>query len=111
MSFIEVSNCAEKPVSVLICCFFELRGGEIEDVGRLDKDVANVRARRDTRPYHGISFDKETVEGDFLDEFAVIHCMVVQDCWPYGDEAVELDNLRYKPIGAGKAMEEKICEL
>ena len=107
MSFIEVSNGAEKPVSVFICCFFELRGGEIEDVGRLDKDVANVRARRDTRPYHGIGFDKETVEGDFLDEFAVIHCMVVQHGRTDGDEAIELDNLRYKPIGTRKAVEEE----
>ena len=107
MSFIEVSNCAEKPVSVFICCFFELRGGEIEDVGRLDKDVANVRARRDTRPYHGIGFDKETVEGDFLDELAVVDGMVVQHGRTDGDEAIELDNLRYKPSGTRKTMKKE----
>ena len=70
-----------------------------------------MRARRDTRPYHGIGFDKETIEGDFLDEFAVIHCMVVQDCRSYGDEAIELGNLRYKPIGTRKAMKQKRLSL
>jgi hypothetical protein len=83
-----ISHDAKEAVGVFVGDPLELRGGEIEDVGRLDKDVANVRARRDTRPYHGIGFDKETVEGDFLDEFAVIHCMVVQDCRSYGDEAI-----------------------
>ena len=105
MSFIEVSSGAEKPVSVFICCFFELRGGEIEDVGRLDKDVANVRARRG--PYHGIGFDKETVEGDFLDELAVVDGMVIQHGRTDGDEAVQLYNVRDQSIGAGKAVEEE----
>ena len=107
MSFIEVSNGAEKPVSVFICCFFELRGGEIEDVGRLDKDVANVRARRDTRPYHGIGFDKETVEGDFLDELAVVHGVIIKDGWSHGDKAIEFDNLWDKPVRSGKAMKKE----
>ncbi len=102
-----ISHGTEESVGVFVGDPLEFRGGEIEDVGRLDKDVANVRARRDTRPYHGIGFDKETVERNFLDEFAVIHCMVVQDCWPYGDEAIELDNLRYKSIGTRKAVEEE----
>ena len=74
-----ISHGTEEAVGVFVGDPLEFSGGEIEDVGRLDKDVADVRARRDTRPYHGISFDKETVEGDFLDELAVVHGVVVQN--------------------------------
>ena len=74
-----ISHGAEKAIGVFVGDMLEFRDGEIEDVGRLGKDVADVRARRDTRPYHGIGLDEKSVEGDFLDELAVVHGVVVQD--------------------------------
>ena len=78
-----ISHGTEEAVGVFVGDPLEFRGGEIEDVSRLGKDVADVRARRDTRPYHSIGLNKKPVEGDFLDEFAIVHCVVVQDGWAH----------------------------
>ena len=74
-----ISHGTEEAVGVFVGDPLEFRGGEIENVSCLGKDVADVRARRDTRPYHSIGLNKKPVEGDFLDELAVVHGVVIQD--------------------------------
>ena len=78
-----ISHDAEEAVGVFVGGSLEFSSREIEDFGRLCKDVADVWARRETLPYHGIGFDEESVEGDFLDEFAIVHGVVVQDGWAH----------------------------
>ena len=102
-----ISHGAEEAVGVFVGDPLEFRGGEIEDVGRLGKDVADVRARRDTRPYHSIGLNKKPVEGDFLDELAVVHGVIVQDCRPNGDKATQLDDFWNEPIRARKPMKKE----
>ena len=75
-----ISHGTEEAVGVFVGDPLEFRGGEIEDVGRLGKDVGD---RRRVRRGSSVGFDEETVERDFLDELAVIHCVVVQDGRPH----------------------------
>ena len=58
-----------------------------------------------------VSLDENTVEGDFLDELAVVDGVVVQDCGTNGDKAIELNNLWNKPVGTREAVEEESCGL
>ena len=102
-----ISHDAEEAVGVFVGDSLKFRGGEIENVSCLGKDVADVRARRDTRPYHGIGFDKKPVEGDFLDELAVVHGVIVQDGWAHGDKATQFDDLWNKPVRTGKPMKKE----
>ena len=75
-----ISHGTEEAVGVFVGDPLEFRGGEIEDVGRLGKNIGN---RRRVRRRSSVGFDKKTVDWDFLDELAVVHGVVVQDGWAH----------------------------
>ena len=99
-----ISHDAKESVGVFVGDPFEFRGREIENVGRLGKDVGNRGSVRRRSP---VGFDEETVEGDLLDELAVVHGMIVKDGWPNRDKTIELDNLWNKPARTGKPMKKE----
>ena len=106
-----ISHDAEEAISVFVGDPLELSRRDAEDFGGFFQYLADVRARRDTRPYHGIGLDKETIEGDLLHERAVVHGVVVKDCGADRDETVQLYDVRDQSIRAREAVKEKSCEL
>jgi len=99
-----ISHGAEKSVCVFVGDPLEFRDGEIEDVGRLGKDIRNRRRVRRRSP---VGFDEKPVEGDFLDELAVVHGVIVQDSRTNGDKTIELDDFWNKPIRERESMEKE----
>ena len=117
-----ISHGTEEAVGVFVGDPLEFRRRDAEDFGGFFQHLADVRARRDTRPYHGIGFvrarrdtrpyhsiglNKKPVEGNLLDELAVVHGVVVQDCRPNGDKATQLDDFWNEPIRARKPMKKE----
>ena len=99
-----ISHGTEEAVGVFVGDPLKFRGGEIEDVGRLGKNIGNRRGVRRRSP---VGFDEKPVEGNLLDELAVVHGVVVQDCRPNGDKATQLDDFWNEPIRARKPMKKE----
>ena len=83
-----ISHGTEEAVGVFVGDPLEFRRRDAEDFGGFFQHLTDVRARRDTRPYHSIGLNKKPVEGNLLDELAVVHGVVVQDCRPNGDKTI-----------------------